>query len=1112
MPRSSHLFSRTVAAITAALMIGSGAVVLDASLATPAHAAYPETFNPFSMNGGFTVYAREDALLQNQETEGSIAVGGTATVQGSSGTYTIIHVAAGTGDYTLPEVDGDPTRFLVGSYSPTSTGILAITSAGTTEPSLWGDLKMVDRDGPWEPFARADWLRVNTDPSNPDQTPLIDATHQQYPADATPPAGASGENSIYTADTSATAVAGYVEANAEASYDAAADCLAGLQTAGYPVGVAEDDGARVVLEPLSPDRPNVVDYADIAGTDLIQFSPGPTPGVQNPLIIQVPAGTTEVVGVRADPQGGYSPYMFWDLSALTGDVAVTAAEGGRMDGSVYAPTANVTVTASPLDGQVLGQNVTLTGGEVHTFLFAGQISCDADHGGFEVRKTLDGIEDSDLPPGTTFTVNYTATEPDGTIVTGSLEVPADGSPVAGESDFPIGTSIEFEEIAPESVPGYAWGTPTISPNPLTIGAGRADVVVANTVTAQTGTFSVSKTIEDLSGGTPGQPSQTTVPVSWVAFYSGQQIGAGTMTVPFDGTVVDVGQNFPVGTRIILTEDRSGIDPPPGYEWSSAAWDPGRTFLITEDGATVAVNLTNAVTPADLERTITIVKSAEGEATDPAYDYAVSYNTDPPGTRTTRPLPVGDPELLDDLETDADTLQLAELLPTVNGEPVNSTNWAVPVITVTANGTVTTYTPGNFEGAGPLDSAIVEIPLPPSGDITIDIANALLEGSFQLAKAFERISGAWLPSGMEFTVAWSTVTPSGDEQTGTIRLPADGTPTGPLDASGDPVTFPYGTVVTFEELAPPLLDRIQWEEATFDPTQLVIGADGSPTVSATLTNSARLITGTFEVAKDLVGIDPSELLVDSFTIDYTAWVPGQGLSEGTFQIPADGTPAGPTNDAGDPLELPIGTIVRLHEAQADAAALPPGYEWASTTWNPGNTIVVHAGEPTLLEVTNTVEQFTRWAVTKTVQGDGASSIPAGTQFPVDWWWDYAPQPQIALEPGVALTSPWFPVGSIIQAREASLPEIPGAEWGTPTWVVDGQPLTPSADGKVTLPMSATRNDAVAELTLTNIIQTRPLPATGGSGVPPLMLGGGVALLIGGLALVLSRRRKRPAPPS
>ncbi|TQM18577.1 collagen-binding domain-containing protein, partial [Microbacterium kyungheense] len=252
--------------------------------ALPAVAAYPDSVNPFAIAGGFTVYAREDALLQNQETEGSIAVGGTATVQGSSGQYTIIHVSAGTGAYDLPSVDGDPTRFLVGQYSTDSTGILAITSAGTADPALFGDLKMVQRDGPWQPFARADWIRLNQNPSNPDQTPLIDATHQQYPASAAPPAGATGGGSIYTANTSSTAVADYVEAGRQASWDEASACFADIADPtggiGYEVGVAEHVGDRIVLGPLSADQPNVLDYSLLAGATLIQFSAGsPTPGV-----------------------------------------------------------------------------------------------------------------------------------------------------------------------------------------------------------------------------------------------------------------------------------------------------------------------------------------------------------------------------------------------------------------------------------------------------------------------------------------------------------------------------------------------------------------------------------------------------------------------------------------------------------------------------------------------------------------------------------------------------------------------------------------------------------------------------------------------------------------
>ncbi|NLP84666.1 choice-of-anchor A family protein [Microbacterium sp. CFH 90308] len=1104
MSRNRRLsLRRAVASAVAVLMAATGAIALDATLATPAHAAYPDTFNPFSMNGGFTVYAREDALLLNQETEGSIAVGGTATVQGSSGTYSIIHVAAGTGDYTLPTVDGDPTRFLVGSYDEASTGILAITSAGTTEPSLHGDLKMVERDGPWQPFARADWLRLNTDPANPDQTPLIDATSQQYPADASPPAGAVGGGSIYTSDTSGTAVADYVEANAEASYAAAADCLAGLPTgAGHPVGVAEDAGSRVVLEPLSPDQPNIVDYADIAGTALIQYSPGPTPGLANPLIIQVAAGTTEVTGARSDPAGRYSPYILWDLSAVTGPVSVTAAEGGRIDGSIYAPTADVTVTAAPLEGQVLGQNVTIAGGEVHSYLFAGQLSCTADSGSFAVRKSLDGIEPAELPAGTTFTLNYTATEPDNTVVTGTLELPADGSPVAAGAQFPLGTSIEFEEIAPESVPGFEWGTPTISPNPLIVGAGTAEIVVSNTATpvVESGTFSVSKTIEDVSGGAGGDPSQATVPVTWTAVYDGVDIGAGTLDVPFDGTPVAVGQDFPVGTEISLTEDLSGIDPPAGYEWSGVAWSPGQTFTIDENGAVVAVGLTNAISPVD-ERTITIVKSAEGEASDPAYGYTVTYNVDPPGTRSEPvDLPVGDHVTILDLETGSETLDLAEQVPTLNGEPTDASAWAEPVFIVDVDGVTTEYPSGGFD-------QIVEIPLGTEGDVVIEVANSLNEGTFALSKAFEGEAGENLPPGTEFSVEWTATTPLGGVSSGVVRLPADGTPVSPLDENGEPLTFPYGTVVTFTELEPPRLRHVAWGDATFDPAQLVIGAGGEPTVSSTLTNSAVVTTGTFQVAKDLVGIEASQLLVDSFTIEYTALVPGQGLLTGSFEIPADGTPAGPVDEAGDPLEFPVGTIVRLDEAAPDASALPPGNEWAGTTWNPGHFLIVGADETPLVEVTNTVEHLTRWAVTKVVDGDAASGLPAGTTFPLEWWWDHVAQPDVALEPGVPVYSPYFAVGSIIQGREGALPKIPGIEWGDPVWTVNGETLVPDADGIVTLPMELVRDQDLAELTLTNTGDARDLPATGGGGMSPLLPAGAIAVILAGLGIVLARRRVR-----
>lgn len=1101
------LARRLVAGVTAALLAATGTVVAGTIAPQPAAAAYPESVNPFAIAGGFTVYAREDALLQNQETEGSIAVGGTATVAPSASQYTIIHVSAGTGAYDLPTVDGDPTRFLVGQYSTASTGILAITSAGTSEPSLFGYLKMVQRDGGWQAFTRADWLRLNQNPANPDQTPLIDATHQQYPDDATPPAGATGNGSIYTANTSATAVADYVEANRDASWEEASSCFdeiadpgAGI---GYPVEVAEDAGSRVVLAPLSADQPNIVDYADIAGTALIQFSPGPTPGVSNPLVIRVPAGTTDVVGARADPQGVHSPYIVWDLSQLTGDVTVTAAEG-RIDGSIYAPDASVTVNAAPLDGQVIGQNVILQGGEVHSFLFSGEISCAADSGTFAVRKQLSGIDAADLPDGATFTVNYRAVDPDGNASVGTLEVPADGTPVAVDDQFPIGTVVTFAEVEPESIPGWEWGEATITPDPLTIGTGTADVVVTNTATQLTGTFSIVKLIDDLSGGEPGPPSQASVPVGWTAWYGGVEIAEGTLDVPFDGTAVDVGQQFPLGTRIVLSENLDGIEPPDGYEWNDVGWDPGRTFVI-EDTGTVAVELTNAVTPAAADRTITIVKAVTGAGADPAYEYAVSYNTDPPGTRTTMEVPLGEPQLIEDVETDADILELAELVPTLNGNPTNPADWVLPVIDVTVEGVTTQYLPANFEGGGPLETAIVDIPLPDSGDIAITVTNALREGTFTLSKEFVNLPADVPVDDLEFTVEWTATLPTGEVEQGTVRLPGDGTAVSPLDDTGAPLTFPYGTVVTFSEHPAPALRHVAWQGTSFDPAQLVIGEGGEAVVHTTLTNDASLLRGTFLVRKDLAGIDADQLLVDSFMVDYVAHLPGQMPTAGRFVLPADGTPAGPVDGEGQPIRFQIGTVVTLLEEEPDAAALPPGYEWSETTWSPSNFVEIGLGETPVLEVTNSVVALTRFAVTKVVTGDGASALPAGTTFPLDWWRDGVAQPRVDLEPDVPVYSDYFPVGTILEATEGELPVIPGVDWGTASWTVDGETLTPESNGRILLPMSISRDPQIAELTLTNTASTRPLPATGGGGVSPLVPIGAVVLIaLGGL---LAARRAR-----
>ena len=187
----------------AALLLGLGWVVLPTP---PAAQAAPVAFNPFAASGNFTIYGREDVTLENQELEGSVAAGDVLRRNGG-GNYNVLHVTAGTGNYTIPAVDGDPTRVLADTYSASSGGILYISSGGTSEPSLLGDLKLVERDNPWQYAPRGDWLRLNPNSASPDQEPVIDAVHQVYPDDSEPPAGSAGDGSIYTVDTSADAVA-----------------------------------------------------------------------------------------------------------------------------------------------------------------------------------------------------------------------------------------------------------------------------------------------------------------------------------------------------------------------------------------------------------------------------------------------------------------------------------------------------------------------------------------------------------------------------------------------------------------------------------------------------------------------------------------------------------------------------------------------------------------------------------------------------------------------------------------------------------------------------------------------------------------------------------------
>ncbi|WP_251149806.1 collagen-binding domain-containing protein [Cellulosimicrobium sp. Marseille-Q4280] len=429
---------RTRAALTAAALVSASLL-----LPTQGAVAAVEPVNPFDLAGGFSVYARGDAQLDNTETEGAVAVGGELAVRADGGMYGIIHHAAGTADYTIPTVDGDPTRLLVGSYAPTS-GTVEITNQGVPAGSggeLEGYLKVVGDDPAFGTYERGSWVRYRT---AVDDAPAIDATNQDWPADAG------------TVATQGDSVAGYVEQGAT-DPDVVRQCLADLVPSGaaHELTVTEDAGDRVVLSALEPGRPNVVDYAAIADAYQVQFADGVLPSVDAPLVVSVPPGTTTVEGKVFGAQGEASRYVLWDLSQLDGAVTLDGA-GTRVDGSVYAPDADLTVNAAPLDGQVVAHDLTLLGGEAHAYLFAGAIPCETapvdETGSIKVSKVVDGDAASSVPDGTEFTVAYVV---GGT--SGELTVPVGGSQTI--DDLPLGSEVVLSEPTFPEVDGVVWGEP-----------------------------------------------------------------------------------------------------------------------------------------------------------------------------------------------------------------------------------------------------------------------------------------------------------------------------------------------------------------------------------------------------------------------------------------------------------------------------------------------------------------------------------------------------------------------------------------------------------------------------------------------------------------------------
>ncbi|WP_164545264.1 DUF5979 domain-containing protein [Antribacter gilvus] len=264
-------------------------------------------------------------------------------------------------------------------------------------------------------------------------------------------------------------------------------------------------------------------------------------------------------------------------------------------------------------------------------------------------------------------------------------------------------------------------------------------------------------------------------------------------------------------------------------------------------------------------------------------------------------------------------------------------------------------------------------------------------------------------------------------------------------------IPFGATCTVtEQPGLYLTDGSPLDTQGFTWAQPTITVGGQATSTFTVTDSApevevdvtNTLLGSFDLTKQVVGTTTDA----QFGFTWTATGPDGAAATG-YQVPAAGGPAVPVTDAstgtvtvgaggtvspvvgGSPVLFPTGTTVTVEET-----ALPePG---AGSEWAPSlspDTVTVGGHDPTVsFTAVNTLQQKpARFAVTKTVTGDGADLVDPDATYTFEYSVDGAPAAEpIVVRAGETVLSPDLPEGAVITIAEKDVPQFTGVEWADP----------------------------------------------------------------------------------
>jgi choice-of-anchor A domain-containing protein len=371
-----HLLWTAAGTTAGTLMMTTGLVAVDTATAPPAHAiAIPINpvrvpINGHPANSGFLVFVENDVTLRNDESEGTMAMGGNLRIQQS---YNIAIHAPKDSTFT-DEGDSGPTFLYVGGgirWEDTNAQVRVLNQGFTkVADTTTYDAHTRDQNNaevnyrltpPGRPFNSQPYLEGNTKAQT-----VASIKHRPGP-DLINVAAAFD---VYRALTRELAAC---PANVE------------LVSPDYPFAPLPRpyaSGARGRLT-LTPDRTNVLTMTTTELANLSEITYTNQPTASMPLLINVIGDSfTGKMPNHPGASGSQAPYILWNFPEAT-SIKVTG--GDSQEGTIYAPHAKVTwVPTANIEGNVIasyfnhGEPKPVRNAaprEIHDFPFNAKLSC-----------------------------------------------------------------------------------------------------------------------------------------------------------------------------------------------------------------------------------------------------------------------------------------------------------------------------------------------------------------------------------------------------------------------------------------------------------------------------------------------------------------------------------------------------------------------------------------------------------------------------------------------------------------------------------------------------------------------------------------------------------------